>query len=101
MHYDVLTAKEAAILLEIEFRRHGTRISGWDVLNDAQHGRRGRPFIPVAKHRGKRYFRRRDVEALAAALVHTGRKTKPPKRPTEAELMFSEIDPSLFIRLTM
>lgn len=101
MHYDVLTAKEAAFLLEIEFRHHDTKISGWDALNDAQHGRRGRPFIPVAKHKGRRYFRRRDVEALAAALVRTGRKKKPPKRPREAELVFSEIDPSLFIRLTV
>lgn len=100
MHFDILTAREAALLLEIEFQRHGIVQSGWDALNDAQQGRKGTSTLPVAKKNGKRYYRREDVQEIARQII--GRGSKPPKpRPKLSELVFTigRPDPDAFVVL--
>ncbi|MFD2448095.1 hypothetical protein ACFSQE_06405 [Vogesella fluminis] len=76
MHFDILTAREAALLLEIEFQRHDIVQSGWDALNDAQQGRKGTSTLPVAKKNGKRYYRREDVQEIARQIISRGSKPR-------------------------
>lgn len=93
MRYDILTAREAALLLELEFQRHAIAQSGWDALNDAQQGRRGTSTLPVAKKHGKRYYRLEDVQEIARQIV--GRGCKPPRpRPKRSELVFTTGHPA-------
>lgn len=100
MHFDILTAREAALLLEIEFKRHDIEQSGWDALNDAQQGRKGTSTLPVAKKHGMRYYRREDVQEIARQIISRG--CKPPKpRPKRSELVFTtgRPDPDAFVVL--
>lgn len=101
MHSDILSAAEAAQLIQSRLAACGIEKSSWDVLGDAQYGRRGLRALPVAKKGGRRYFRRSDVEHTASEYV-AARKSTPKRRPAAADLKFgiTRPDPASFIDLT-
>ncbi|TIC85220.1 hypothetical protein [Crenobacter intestini] len=88
----ILTTHEAVYLLSCEFEKHGIELSAEDLLDDSIRAstamERKIPAVPYALKGMRRYFRRTDVEALAAAIVAT-RKGKPKrKRPDPSKLIF-------------